>query len=521
MWKQLAMAMATAAAMSACGGPETLLATDAREEGLAMGPIGGPGDGPPLCVASPVTLKLTTSATRVQIEMPDECTDQAWTLDQQRGSNPFSKLASGTSLTTYTDRVSPLTSYCYRLTTRVGNHSVVGPTACVTTPPLAPLAPVLGAFQSTTNSISFSIYDNSTNEDSFRVFRRAPNGAWAAVSDLPTRHKGTTGDHYEISDVVADGTGFSYCYIVSARNAGGDGWAPEKCTVLQSSDVAPVEAEQWTFNSHSPWDAGTLWNIPAGAYLQHGDRALGINLVWSDQSTRVVRIERNPRNSNAPIVFGERVAIHFDGGGYLQYGSRTFGINLEWSTPPAYEWEIMSPFPHSRGGEIEAQHFALRNVDYGDFLVYGERSPGINLAWYDDTLAPPAATPTPTPSEQDHTILLYRQAPPNGGPVVYSGSVNFAGQLTRVQVPAALPYLQGMFFLKPGATSADCANAATQDVAGLGAYVPATQRMTEGQKLALWGSATPSTPITFNACAVVAQLSDASQYFLNVSVLAN
>jgi hypothetical protein len=101
-----------------------------------------------------------------------------------------------------------------------------------------------------------------------------------------------------------------------------------------------------------------------------------------------------PSVSSEPLRYGESIALREKTGGYLVYRERGQGINLGWSSQPAYEWEVQGGatgnivMPGKLGdypGYISDTLFGLYNRSSRSFLVYGERSYGINLTWMKNT----------------------------------------------------------------------------------------------------------------------------------------
>jgi hypothetical protein len=92
----------------------------------------------------------------------------------------------------------------------------------------------------------------------------------------------------------------------------------------------------------------------------------------------------------SPIRYGERVAIGIsgvyipgkltNGRAYIQWRQRQYGINLELNpNEPSYEWEVRRG-PAS-GSVPVGVYVSLFNRATEDYVVYCERSHGINLGW--------------------------------------------------------------------------------------------------------------------------------------------
>jgi hypothetical protein len=82
------------------------------------------------------------------------------------------------------------------------------------------------------------------------------------------------------------------------------------------------------------------------------------------------------------LKFEEPIAIFIRDGGYLKNQVREYGIDLVWSDKPEYQWQIRGGMPGSNISTLGL--VSLYNMEVGDFLVYKERTYGINLKWYQD-----------------------------------------------------------------------------------------------------------------------------------------
>ena len=128
------------------------------------------------------------------------------------------------------------------------------------------------------------------------------------------------------------------------------------------------------------------------AILKHGERKVGINLVWGSMTetinnTNFINIERKPGISG-PLKTGEPVALRFENGGYLSYASSNVGVDLTFKYGSG---TIKSEVPYQfsffeESGEagiiVETNiEYALKNISKGDYLIYCNRGYGINLDW--------------------------------------------------------------------------------------------------------------------------------------------
>lgn len=161
--------------------------------------------------------------------------------------------------------------------------------------------------------------------------------------------------------------------------------------VAALAPAAQASVYQWTFDFPSGIAPSTnysfsLYNEHIGDEVVYSDRGpycTGINLGWSDGTTRQWRFRRTT-GATGPLRYGERLALrntkYMD---YLHYGSRACGINLVWTDDPDYEWVIKGG-PTGTAVTVEADN-ALYNLSEPDYLVYAWR-PGdvINLRWWKD-----------------------------------------------------------------------------------------------------------------------------------------
>jgi len=171
---------------------------------------------------------------------------------------------------------------------------------------------------------------------------------------------------------------------------------------VHAAAQAKLDVSQWTFVLPSgtqfltPGTAYPLRNQTIGKSIKYQSRDYGINLGWDSSNAKAVSVER-AGPGNAPIRYGEHIAIRVQGGGYLRYREREYGINLVWSTTPVYEFELTGTY----GAQVRAgTSFGLYDVEHGDYIVYGSRTYGINLRWFADAVSPDGGyPPLPAPPE--------------------------------------------------------------------------------------------------------------------------
>jgi hypothetical protein len=136
-----------------------------------------------------------------------------------------------------------------------------------------------------------------------------------------------------------------------------------------------------------------LRNVTEDKCFSYGEREYGINLVWGNCTNPNVTFVREAGPGS--IHYGELVAMRITnadasnpkvGNGYLRYQKREYGINLVWSNTPVYEWILRSPDGPQLDGKVVDPNLrvGLWNEVEPDFLLYCERSKGINLRWKTD-----------------------------------------------------------------------------------------------------------------------------------------
>jgi hypothetical protein len=170
-----------------------------------------------------------------------------------------------------------------------------------------------------------------------------------------------------------------------------------------------------------------LLNETIGQHLVYGSRTWGINLVWQAAMPRNVRFERPDgclitlhRIASVPTLkYGDRIAIFIDKGGFLGCRDRSTGINLGWFDEPQYEWEL-------RGGEADqpvnsAQPVSIFNHTARDFLLYCERTWGINLRWANNCPEKETA-PVSTAASLIVWVLIEVGDQPPSRPLIYRPS---------------------------------------------------------------------------------------------------
>jgi hypothetical protein len=131
-----------------------------------------------------------------------------------------------------------------------------------------------------------------------------------------------------------------------------------------------------------------MMNLTAQQVIKYGERTDGINLVWDRWDRNVglanVKFEQDP-DTAGPIYEGRATAVHVLNGGYLRYGERARGINLVWSQSPVYEWQIMHNVPPEPRDTVQLLvRIGLYNTKAQDYVIYCRRPYGINLRWAQD-----------------------------------------------------------------------------------------------------------------------------------------
>ncbi|HEX3801220.1 MAG TPA: hypothetical protein VHV75_00110 [Solirubrobacteraceae bacterium] len=171
---------------------------------------------------------------------------------------------------------------------------------------------------------------------------------------------------------------------------------------------------------------------------------------------------------------------------YLVNEHQRFGVDLDWVANPSYQWHLL---PGSVAGSV-----GLYNTRRGDYLVYGHETFGVDLEWYKEfqnTLgisqyANRTATVTLTEQPVEEGFVPYAAG--------FGGGVGAANEtLQSITNPLGNA---AILFVKPGHGTNDCDQSSA--VVTLGPFGTLS-----GAGLAsLYGSATPSLPITFVACVV-------------------
>jgi hypothetical protein len=475
----------------------------------------GPGGGDdPGCTipATPTLAVQSTTSSSVTLVARSACENAGTAIERRLGTTgTFVRLINPPLWDTpYIDPGrTPQTQYCYRVIANIGTSTRTSNIACGTTkmaPPTAPSPVTITNITSMSMTLSFT--DRSTTEDGFKVYHRAGTGYDTPTTIATTSKTGTGAVHTLVLNPTGTGNGHgTHCYLVNAYHADGQAWGTEVCAKLQTLADPPADAVQWRWipQTGSETDLllarkrGTLLSDSAWAYLHYYSRWWGVSLGWDDDYDWYdFEIERAPGSSLAPIVDGEQVAIKVDGGGYLQYEQRNWGINLGFSSTPKYQWRLRR-LPGASGDregyQMTGTNFAIRNDVANDYLVYGDRSNGVHLKWYSDTVE----TQAPPPGMQLVTDSIWLTAGNQNGWVVWQGGIggsNDDGELQKLSLPSTTN-LAGFFFLKGSAGGDKCVTADSTN----GVYVRAGEAMKEGQKMVLWGDSTPSIPLTLRGCA--------------------
>jgi hypothetical protein len=240
--------------------------------------------------------------------------------------------------------------------------------------------------------------------------------------------------------------------------------------------VSRTDAQQWSLGTRAPSVnvAYRFKNLVNNSHVRYGERSFGINLVWGSVSSQWSFMPAPPRpnvrdHRKRPMVPGEKVAIYNTiNRAYLVHGSRTWGINLIWSKTPVYEWTVDT--------DPATGNTSLYNRSAGDHVVYGERSQGINLRWLKDLKR--IESQTGAGSLHDATVTMTAQPVVQGFvPFLgrYGGGVNFNAVLTKVSNPANGAPLA---FVKPGFSTQQCGSPSAVTTLAPGATMTADQLRT-------------------------------------------
>ncbi len=265
-----------------------------------------------------------------------------------------------------------------------------------------------------------------------------------------------------------------------------------------SAAVSPTNPYQWDFHSDAPQantynadysiaNARTFgYTTPDGhLFLTGHTRTLGVGLDWGDGKYVTTGLRRwsfrRRSGATGPIMPSERVAMYDNfTHSYLAEGGEHFGIDLAFTSYPVYDWQINAP----RNG-----YGSLYNTDARDYLVYNPRRFGVELMWLREV------------ADQHHVTLagnrsgaaVMSQQPHLGGDVSYVGS--FGGGPTVYNEHLLSVKVSGwqIGLLTRGHTAQDCSTPG--DVVWL-----RDTTLTADQLVAVFGTATPAFPVTFNAC---------------------
>jgi hypothetical protein len=331
-------------------------------------------------------------------------------------------------------------------------------------------------------SVRLCWVDKSTDEQSFKVYRRGTNG-WYLYTVYGTRSSSGVGDQYSVTDYDTGVSG--QCYMIAAVASGEDpGYSSEQCTVRPDPNLfpqtPPSAALQWNGLSSLYDGTGDLYNRQRGESLTWAGQSSGVDLGFSS-SRALWKIE--PFIDSPHVMFGQVVALRVWGGGWLTYDN--INDQLVLADTPSYEWYVLSG-SQPPGTLIDArpasqtQGFALWDNHAKAYLL--SRFPTVGLG---------------TISTADTSVYMTAQPPVEGYvPFLgyFGGGPGNTSTLTKVSNP-----FNGvtLFFPKPGHGSQDCGTAS--DVVTL---LPGTT-MSAADMQTLWGSPTPSLaqPLPFLACA--------------------
>lgn len=119
-------------------------------------------------------------------------------------------------------------------------------------------------------------------------------------------------------------------------------------------------------------------------YLTWEKQTLGVNLGYEGTGKERKIHLRTPDGKERQVMSGEQIAFGIGGDpAFLMYAERTVGINLEWSEKPLFEWRI-----YAHGGPLgvaipTGSFVSIVNEKVKpnpDFLIYMDR-PGADVGW--------------------------------------------------------------------------------------------------------------------------------------------
>jgi len=124
------------------------------------------------------------------------------------------------------------------------------------------------------------------------------------------------------------------------------------------------------------------------SYLQHEKQTFGINLGWTDDAKdstgdKVARwFFTRSGNNPGPVQYGETIAIGNGGKpSFLEFEDRAVGINLGWSENPSFEWKLLGG---KIGDPVNTQDliaiFNEKSED-GECLIFFDRTVGGDIGW--------------------------------------------------------------------------------------------------------------------------------------------
>ena len=210
-----------------------------------------------------------SSSSTVQLAWVDNSGNEtSFRIERKTGSSAFSEIGTvNANSTSYTDNgLQPNTAYNYRVRAQnaVGNSGYSN-TATATTNNTLPNAPsALSASASSASVIQLAWTDNSDNETSFRIERKAGSGAFSEIGTVNANSTSYTDNELQPNT--------AYSYRVRAKNAVGNSGYTNTATATTNN---------------------TLPNAPS-ALSASASSASVIQLAWTDNSDNETsfRIER-------------------------------------------------------------------------------------------------------------------------------------------------------------------------------------------------------------------------------------
>ncbi len=221
------------------------------------------------------------------------------------------------------------------------------------------------------------------------VWSEKPIYQWKLIKKKDTSH---VEPEIKSGDTVALYNMKQSDYVVYAERSTGINlrWLRDQSSIPQDDPY------NWTIFIDQNTGRIKLKNRSNNKFLVYSDRSWGISLGWNENSDYNVSVKQADTTLIAKTILPNTpISLQIVDHGFVKYGDRANGIDLVWSEKPIYQWKLIRKKDTSHvEPEIKSgDKVALYNLKEHDYVVHAKRGRGINLRWLRDQSSIPQNDP--------------------------------------------------------------------------------------------------------------------------------